>query len=56
MEINNLRAAISVVDNETVGKPVEAIKDLAYGVPTVKNSFPVLGITCASCAGSIVKH
>ena len=52
VEINNRRAAITVTDNETVGKAVAAIKDLGYGVPTVKNSFPVLGMTCASCAGS----
>ncbi len=59
VEINNRRAAITVKDNETVGKAVAAIKDLGYGVPTVKNSFPVLGMTCASCAGSaesIVKY
>ncbi|MGU3376407.1 heavy metal translocating P-type ATPase [Chryseobacterium sp. M5A1_1a] len=52
VEINNHRAAITVKDTETVRKAVEAIKDLGYGVPTVKNSFPVLGMTCASCAGS----
>jgi Cu2+-exporting ATPase len=59
VEINNRRAAITVKDTETVGKAVAAIKDLGYGVPTVKNSFPVLGMTCASCAGSaesIVKY
>ena len=52
VEINNSRAAITITDNETVGKAVAAIKDLGYGVPTVKNSFPVLGMTCASCAGN----
>ena len=59
VEINNRRAAITVKDTETVGKAVAAIKDLGYGVPTVKNTFPVLGMTCASCAGSaesIVKY
>jgi len=59
VEINNRRAAITVRDTETVGKAVAAIKDLGYGVPTVKNTFPVLGMTCASCAGSaesIVKY
>ena len=59
VEINNRRAAITVKDTETVGKAVAAIKDLGYGVTTVKNSFPVLGMTCASCAGSaesIVKY
>ncbi|PIF46512.1 Cu2+-exporting ATPase [Chryseobacterium sp. 52] len=52
IELNNRRAAITVTDNETVGKAVKAVKDLGYGVTTVKNTFPVLGMTCASCAGS----
>ncbi|WP_291286944.1 heavy metal translocating P-type ATPase [Flavobacterium sp.] len=52
VEVNNRRAAITVKNNETVGNAVKAIKDLGYGVPTVKNTFPVLGMTCASCAGS----
>ena len=52
VEINNRRAAITVKGNETIGHAVKAIKDLGYGVPTVKNTFPVLGMTCASCAGS----
>jgi len=53
VELNNHRAAITVDDNEVIGKAVKAIKDLGYGVSTVKNSFPVLGMTCASCAGSV---
>ena len=59
VELNNRRAAITVDSNETVGEAVKAIKDLGYGVPTVKSAFPVLGMTCASCAGSaesIVKY
>ncbi len=52
VELNNRRAAITVNDNEVVGEAVKAIKDLGYGVPTVKQSYPVLGMTCASCAGS----
>ena len=59
VELNNRRAAITVADTEAVGKAVKAIKELGYGVSTVKNSFPVLGMTCASCAGStesIVKY
>lgn len=52
VELNNLRAAITVDDNEVVAEAVKKIKDLGYGVPTVKHSFPVLGMTCASCAGS----
>lgn len=59
VELNNRRAAISIANNETIGLAVKAVKDLGYGVPTVRNSFPVLGMTCASCAGSaesIVTH
>ncbi len=59
VELNNRRAAVTVDNSETVGEAVKAIKDLGYGVTTVKKSFPVLGMTCASCAGSaesIVKH
>jgi Cu2+-exporting ATPase len=53
VELNNRRAAITVNDVETVTAAVKAIKDLGYGVTTVKHSFPVLGMTCASCAGSV---
>ena len=59
VELNNRRAVITATDNEIIGEAVKAIKDLGYGVSTVKNSFPVLGMTCASCATSvesIVKH
>lgn len=52
VELNNRRVAITVTDNEIVGKAVKAVKDLGYGIPTVKSTFPVLGMTCASCAGS----
>ena len=59
VELNNRRAAITVAETEAVSEAVKAIKELGYGVSTVKNSFPVLGMTCASCAGSaesIVKY
>src|SRR5690606_6243547 len=59
VELNNGRAAITVTDNAVVSEAVNAIKDLGYSVTTVKRVFPVLGMTCASCAGSaesIVKH
>lgn len=59
VELNNRRAAITVENAEAVSEAVKTIKDLGYGVSTVKNTFPVLGMTCASCAGStesIVKY
>lgn len=52
VELNNRRAAITVKDSEVVADAVKAIKDLGYGVTTVKKTFPVLGMTCASCANS----
>jgi len=53
VELNNRRAAITVKNNEAIAEAVKAIKDLGYGVSTVKHTFPVLGMTCASCAGSV---
>lgn len=53
VELNNKRAVI-VSDNPTttIPKAVGKIRDLGYGVPTVKKSFPVLNLSCASCANS----
>ena len=50
VELNNRRAAITVSDSAVVNEAVKAIKDLGYGVTTVKKTFPVLHMTCASCA------
>src|SRR5690606_31473751 len=52
VELNNRRAVITVSDKNVVAKAVNIIQDLGYGVTTVKNSFPVLGMSCASCATS----
>lgn len=51
VELNNNRAVI----NETkafniLPNAVKTIRDLGYGVTTVKKNFPVLNMTCASCA------
>ncbi|TSJ41315.1 heavy metal translocating P-type ATPase [Fluviicola chungangensis] len=53
VELNNNRAII----NETkafniLPKAVKRIRDLGYEVATVKKNFPVLNMTCASCAVS----
>lgn len=59
VELNNRRAAITVSDTEVLNEAVKAVRDLGYGVTTVKGTFPVLEMTCASCAGSaenIVKY
>lgn len=52
VELNNRRAAITVNNDEAISEAVKAIKDLGYGVSTVKGTYPVLGMTCASCAVS----
>lgn len=53
VELNNKRAAIGA-DNLTSAVPqaVKKIRDLGYDVSTVKQTFPVLNLSCASCAGS----
>src|SRR5688572_6852857 len=53
VELNNNRAIIDTDDTtETLKKAVAAIRDLGYDVTTVKKTFPVLNMTCASCAVS----
>lgn len=52
VELNNRRAAITVKNPEVLPEAVKAIRDLGYGVTTIKKTFPVLGMTCASCASS----
>lgn len=52
VELNNKRAVISVNNTEVVREAVRTIKDLGYGVTTVRKSFPVLDMSCASCAAS----
>lgn len=50
VELNNRRAAITVKNTGAIPEAVKAVRDLGYGVTTVKASFPVLHMTCASCA------
>ena len=53
VELNNNRAVITTDDElETVPRAVKAIRDLGYDVNTVKKTFPVLNMSCASCASS----
>jgi P-type Cu2+ transporter len=58
VELNNNKAIISVKDEDVLPEAVKAVRDVGYDVVTVKKTFPVLGMTCASCAisaESIVK-
>ncbi|HEU4472700.1 MAG TPA: heavy metal translocating P-type ATPase [Flavisolibacter sp.] len=53
VELNNQRALITADDEpETIRKAVRAIRSLGYDVDTVKKNFPVLNMSCASCASS----
>jgi len=52
IELNNRRAVIEVSNSEGVLSAIKAIREIGYGVTTVKSTFPVLGMSCASCAGS----
>lgn len=52
VELNNHKAIITAKDDEVISQAVHAIRDLGYDVPTVKQNFPVTGMSCASCAVS----
>lgn len=53
VELNNKRAIITVKDALSVLPVlVKYIRDSGYDVGTVKKSYPVLNMTCASCASS----
>lgn len=54
VELNNKRAVIQTEDPEEVlPHTVAQIRDLGYNVDTLKKTFPVTGMSCASCAGSV---
>ncbi|HKO76118.1 MAG TPA: heavy metal translocating P-type ATPase, partial [Flavobacterium sp.] len=50
VELNNNRAVITASKPEALPEAVSAIRDLGYGVTTIKKTFPVLDMSCASCA------
>lgn len=53
VELNNRRAVITSSNAEALTEAVNTIRDLGYGVTTVKRTFPVLDMTCASCAVNV---
>ncbi|MFA6057564.1 MAG: heavy metal translocating P-type ATPase [Taibaiella sp.] len=54
VELNNHRALIETDHpDETIPNAVEAIRDLGYGVDTIRKNFPITGMSCASCAASV---
>ncbi len=53
VEINNKQAVIQTNNQSVITEVVKTIRDLGYGVPSVKKTFPVLQMSCASCAVSV---
>lgn len=53
VELNNKRVVLHTNSAELVPEAVKIIRDLGYGVTTIKTTFPVLEMTCASCAISV---
>lgn len=54
VELNNQRAVITAkkYPEEAVQEAVKQIRDLGYDVTTVKQTFPVTDMSCASCAAN----
>lgn len=52
VELNNHKAIITTNDTDVIPQAVHAIRDLGYDVETIKQTFPVTGMSCASCASS----
>jgi len=53
VELNNQRAVIATSDPAAVlPEAVAAIRSLGYGVTTLKETFALTGLSCASCAVS----
>src|SRR5687768_5168688 len=53
VELNNRRAVITGATTEMINEAVQKIRGYGYGVTTLKKTFPVLQMTCASCAISV---
>lgn len=54
VELNNTRAVISAkkLPEDAIQAAVKQIRSLGYDVPTVKQIFPVVNLSCASCAAN----
>lgn len=51
VELNNAQAIVEIDEKKTgIANLVAAIRDVGYDVPAIKKTYPVTGMTCASCA------
>ena len=53
IEVNNKRATLEISNPKILFEVVQTVKNLGYNVPTIKKIFPVLEMSCASCASSV---
>lgn len=54
VDLNNGKAVVEAdADAEVLQQTVQSIRDLGYEVSTIKKQYPVTGMTCAACAGSV---
>ncbi len=53
VELNNRRAVLTVNEPGVIPEAVKTITDLGYGVTVIKKTFPVMQMSCASCANSV---
>ena len=54
VDLNNGKVVVEAdADAEVLQQTVQSIRDLGYEVATIKKQYPVTGMTCAACAGSV---
>ena len=55
VEVNNSRAVVLATGPKSLDAVIKTVRSLGYEVPTTQIAYPVLGMTCASCATSAQK-
>ncbi|MDD4224845.1 MAG: heavy metal translocating P-type ATPase [Mariniphaga sp.] len=45
--------ATSATHRKEIVEAIQDIKNISYGIPTTRKSFPVMNMTCASCAARV---
>lgn len=54
VEINNQRVVLDTKNLESAALAVQKIKKLGYKVPITQATYPVLGMSCATCISRMV--
>lgn len=50
VEFNNKQAVVTAPSQDIIAEIVQVIRGLGYNVPTVRRTYPLLLMSCASCA------